>query len=213
MKRVKFPISVLFIVLTAMGLSGCERSPILTAQQLVDAYPNVGPNSSRAENTDILCPFLRLIERSGLFDDQDDLVIPAADVADAARIFGCSKTNCQTIATATGTAQAGFGGVDLEALHAAFGISHECGLTYEFNGTSVSDEVRTNTLDRLAELADENGHLVYQDLETVKLEICDAQGVGSTLIGMGEVQLIYAYLGGSDNGYIQHSDVVRFLTA
>jgi hypothetical protein len=46
--------------------------------------------------------------------------------------------------------------------------------------------VRQATLDRLAELADQDGNLVYDDIRRVKLEICAARDV--TLSPEGEIE-------------------------
>ena len=47
----------------------------------------------------------------------------------------------------------------------------------------------------------------------VKLDICKSQDVKISGPGKLEVELIYAYLGGRDRGFIEYDDVVRFLHA
>lgn len=192
--------------------TGCSRGPAPSSEQLVERFPSIGPDSTREQNEEILCPFLRMVERAGLLDDEESLTVSVNTVATAAEDLGCSRVECTAIAQVASNGQ-GISGVDLENLHEADGIAHECGFTFAEGGTAVSDEVRQATLDRLGELADEDGNLVFDDIMTVKQEICDSQGVEISGPGRTEAQLIFAYLGGVENGVIAHSDVVSFLNA
>jgi hypothetical protein len=133
-------------------------------------------------------------------------------VKDASEVFGCATNACGVVANLIGFEQSG-DGIDLERLHDAGTASHDCGLTFDLNGTAVSDTVRTATIDRLYQLADAQGKLVYANLLTVKTEICDAQGVAMSSAGETEIKLIFAYLGGVENGTIAHSDVALLLNA
>ena len=81
------------------------------------------------------------------------------------------------------------GSVNVEALHKAIGIAHDCGLTFAKDGTVVDDAVRSNTLAELKARADRNGRLQFSDLEEVKLNICEAQGVALSDAGDVEVAL------------------------
>ena len=197
-------------------LMGCQQGPAPTREALVEKFPDIEAGSLRAENKEILCPFVRMMERAGLFDEETNqespLNVAVSSVRNGAEDFGCATVECGAVASAVANAQGG-GGIDLELLHEANGIAHECGLTFAFGGTEVDDEVRAETLSRLAELADEDGNLIYDDLLAVKLEICAEQDVTMTTPGETEVKLIFAYLGGVENGSVPLSDVDRFLHA
>ena len=194
-------------------LAACENGPAPTRDEIVEKYPSVETGSLRAENIEVLCPFVRMLERSGLFDDEPTLIVPVSDVVNAAHEFGCASLECRTVANIAEAAQ-GVGGVDIQNLHQAGSIAHaKCGLTFAADGTQVDDEVRQATLDRLFELSDGDGHLVYDDIETVKLEICAEQEVDMSVSGGTEIKLIFAYLGGMEQGFVLYSDVERLLHA
>ena len=191
-------------------------------EELVAKYPGIAEDTTVPENPRVLCPFLRMLTRAGIFDPeaekQSDLTVGIIKIATAAREFACPIVGCGGVATAVSAGQltqfsTRIGAVNLEALHKAVGIAHECGLTFAKGGTEVSDEVRASTLASLKALADEQGHLRFEDLETVKLGICEAQGVEITTPGAFEIGLIYSFLGGNDRGYIEYSDVELFLNA
>lgn len=198
-------------------LTACSDSPGPSRDQLVASFPSVEQGSSREANDEILCPFVRMLERSGLFDEtaatQGDLDISTSELTAAAEVFGCSSFECGTVAATAAVGQPGGRGVDIERLHEAVGLAHDCGLTFGFGDTAVSDVRRDATLNRLAELADDQGRLVYDDLLQVKLETCAEEGVSITAAGRTETKLIFAYLGGVENGSIQLSDVNHFLHA
>ncbi len=197
---------------TLLVISACENRQAPTREAIVAKFPNVDAGSSQAENSAILCPFLRMLERAGLFEDEPDLIVPARKVTDGAVEFGCGRLECGGVASVVSISQA-VGGVDLQRLHEAPPVSHDCGLTFGLGETQVNNDVRQATLDRLQQLADANGRLVFSDIETVKLEICAAQGVNITAAGETEIKLIYAYLGGVDNGFVMYSDVEKLLHA
>lgn len=205
------------VMLSLLGftMAACE-GPAPTREQIVAKYPTVEVGSLRAENKQVLCPFVRMLERSGIFDSEvatkPTKTVSVKSLVTAAQDFGCAPLECSSVANVASVGQ-GSPGVDIERLHEAGPLSHECGLTFGFGEIVVSDVVRQATLDRLAQLADANGNLVYNDLKTVKLEICTAQGVNITLAGETEVKLIFAYLGGVENGNIPLSDVERLLHA
>lgn len=210
-----------FLLTTTVFIAGCDlilpptgHAP--TRQALVDKFPSVEEGSSREENLKILCPFQRMLERSGIYDaavQGQAILNPSVNaVKDASEVFGCATNSCGVVANLIGIEQSG-SGIDLERLHQAGSTSHDCGLTFDLNGSTVSDTVRTTTLDRLWQLADAEGKLVYDNLLTVKTEICTAQGVTMSDAGETEIKLIFAYLGGVDNGSIAHSDVGNLLNA
>ena len=194
---------------------GCDGL-VPTREEIVAKYPDVEQASARPENPRVLCPFLRMLERAGLFGDEaasrETSAIPVAQVAQAAREFGCASLTCGSVAWIVAAGQ-GLSGVDIEKLHDAGPISHDCGLTFARGEAEVSEAVREATLDRFAELADESGNLTFDDIRTVKLEICEAQGVKMTPGGEIEMKVMFAYLGGVENGSVALSDVSRFLHA
>jgi uncharacterized protein YjhX (UPF0386 family) len=209
-----------------------EEADFKNAQELMRDYPNIGDYSSRAENKKIICPFHRMLERAGVYDtkkpqNNSEIIVSIIKIAKKAREFGCKIIACAPVATLVSGGQisqrkdlfhqmAKLGHVNLTRLHKARGTAHECGLTFQRNGTQVSVEVRNTTLKRLKQISDSNtrpGELSADDLMKVKLEICKKQDVEISGAGKIEVQLIYIYLGGKDRGYVEYADVVRFLHA
>eukprot|EP00594_Rhizosolenia_setigera_P000941 CAMPEP_0178939820 /NCGR_PEP_ID=MMETSP0789-20121207/433_1 /TAXON_ID=3005 /ORGANISM="Rhizosolenia setigera, Strain CCMP 1694" /LENGTH=110 /DNA_ID=CAMNT_0020618725 /DNA_START=440 /DNA_END=769 /DNA_ORIENTATION=+ len=100
----------------------------------------------------------------------------------------------------------------MEALHKT-AISHQCGIHFAKGATVIDDETRNSTLSKLAELADDDGHLSLDDIAEVKYSICEEQGQGVeiTFFGEAEMSLLYTFLGGAVRGYVEYSDVERFL--
>lgn len=216
MRRNASAAPLIALLAVSVFLVGCERTPAPTREEIVAKYPDVESGSTRAENKKILCPFVRMLERAGLFDEElaggTSSTVAVKSVGDSAKELGCSFLECNTVASVVSNGQSAEG-VDLERLHEASGVAHDCGLTFALGGTEVSDSVRNTTLNRLAELADDNGELIYDDLLTAKLEICAQQGVEISSPGALETKLIFAYLGGVERGSVPYSDVVRFLNA
>ena len=206
----------LLTLVTTFLLSGCDlvlppTGLAPTREDIVTEFPNVEEGSSQAANEKILCPFQRMLDRAGIYGDASPN--PSInEVKEASKVFGCAKNSCGVVANLVGFEQSGLG-VDLERLHEAGSSSHDCGLTFALGGSAVSDAVRSATLDRLLQLADNDGSLVYADLLEVKTEICTAQNVAMSKAGEIEVKLIFAYLGGVENGSVSHSDVERLLNA
>lgn len=199
----------------ALALAACDGS-VPTREEIVAKYPAVEQGSAQPENTRILCPFLRMLRRAGLVEEgpafRARAAVPVPTVAEAAGEFGCATLDCGAVALLIASRQSG-SGLDVERLHDAAPISHECGLTWGPGETEVNPGVRQSTLDRLAELADDDGNLRYEDLQRVKLEICAAQNVKMTRGGEIEIKAMFAYLGGVDNGTVRLGDVERFLNA
>lgn len=209
-----------------------KKTAYKSSEQLVHDYPSVGENSVRKENKTILCPFLRMLHRSGAFDarnpqNNSKIMTTIVRLVSAAREFGCDVLACGPVAAAVSAGQvshgsdltsgrARFGNVNLARLHKARFVAHDCGLTFAKGGTTVDDEVRKSTLARLKEISDASsnpGELRKKDLMKVKLEICSKQNVKMSLPGEVEVGLIYSYLGGDDRGFVEYADVVRLLHA
>lgn len=204
------------LFLSAVSLTAACDGPVPTREEIVAKYPDVELGSDRPENTKVLCPFLRMLQRAGLFDDvaafRAETAVPVRSVAKAVGEFGCATIDCGAVALVIASRQ-GSGGLDIEGLHAARGISHDCGLTFGKGETEVNPSVRQATLDRLAELADGDGNLVYDDILRVKLAICAAQNVVMTPGGEIEMKALFAYLGGVENGSVRLSDVESLLNA
>lgn len=205
-----------------------------TSAELEASYPALTNTGDRDGNPKILCPFLRMLERSGRLDDYDQNNIPANALKTAAEDFGCDNlTACGPVidVVSLGQCQTGSGffssvscwnlfrssTVDLERLWDAPPISHGCGFTFddpttEMNNNEVSTARLTSTLEKLAAAAsNNNGQLVYQDLLDTKEDTCASEAVEPTAAGLVETKLIFAYLGGIERGYIEYTDVERFL--
>lgn len=203
-----------------------------TSEELVEAYPILDDSNNRTANSLILCPFLRLIERSGRLDDyvdDDNNIISVGDLKDATSDFGCDTTTaCGAVVDTVSAGQEFRDGVsfswfnpfrtrtvDLERLWDAPPISHECGFTFEPLEAAQQGVSSLRVSETLASLEarSSNGTLVYQDLLNTKNEICESEGVTATAAGILEAQLTFAFLGGVDRGFVDFSDVERFLQA
>ena len=200
---------------------GSAPTPEQRRADLIKAYPGIA-DGTRPENPKILCPFHRLLERTGMYDSSRTLAnglrVAISLISNLASEFGCSKLSCGGVATAVSAGQltqgtTSFGRVNVEALHSAVGIAHDCGLTFEKGGQEVSDRVRDRTLNELKTLADSSGRLKLEDLRKVQLNRCNEQGVKPSSAGLLEGELIYTFLGGNERGTILYDDVVRFLHA
>lgn len=233
--KLKTPLMILAI---AAGFSLAQAANLTvpktfkSSKELRNDYPNIDDGSTRAENKKILCPFHRLMERAGKYDNlpasfADQIIVKVSTLVAAAEEFGCKVAGCKTVAHTVAVGQntslsdrakkyAQFGKVNVTRLHKARGIAHDCGLTFEKGGVEVSDKRRDLSLSKLKALSLANspaGTLVLSDIQKVKQEICDLEGVKSTFAGRFEMELIFKYLGGEDRGFIEYSDVERFLHA
>lgn len=193
-----------------------------TSEELREKYPAITEHSTRKENKKILCPFHRMIERAGLYDKNQSLLVSIKNIISATKEFGCKSSGCGLISGIASLGQlsdkeerskgfAKVGMVNIARLHMAKGLAHDCGLTFAKGGTEVSNKVRNSTLNRLKEIS--SGNVSLENLMSVKKEICASQNVEMDKTGEIEVKLIYAYLGGNDRGFVDYEDVVRFLNA
>jgi len=189
----------------------------LDRSALIKKYPNLA--NSSVDNEKVLCPFVRILNKTGLFqqaqNDKAEELVSIATLTDAANEFGCSTIACGAVATAVSVGQkvAGstdIGYVNIEKLHTAKGIAHQCGYTFAKNGTQVSDTARKRSLQMLKDKANADGHITLEDLKAVKKSICSEQNEDKTLAGSLEAELIYTFLGGESRGYIELADVDRF---
>jgi hypothetical protein len=55
------------------------------------------------------------------------------------------------------------------------------------------------------------GTLTYSDIIQVKLDICESENVTITSAGEVEAQLIFAFTGGIERGFVDYTDVEGFL--
>jgi hypothetical protein len=217
--------SFILIVLSLSYSVVFAETNYLTSKELRTKYPSIDDGSTRPENRKILCPFWRLIERSGSLDllnksGNTDIIISIANIAKKAREFGCKYIECATVASAVSAGQKTYPhttkafSVNLSKLHKARGIAHDCGLTFEKGGTAVSIKRRAQTLTRLkTKSVPQQDTLTLDDLMAVKKQICTEENVNITAAGSLEVKLIFSFLGGNDRGFIEYSDVERFLHA
>jgi hypothetical protein len=214
-------------LITILIQSNPSFAGYLTSEDLRAKYPAITEDSKKKENKDILCPFWRLIERSGSLVDLDtskdsDIVLSIKNLVAKASEFGCRWIECGAVANLVSAGQLTHFGttklsrVNISKLHKARGVAHDCGYTFLKGGTKVSKIQRFKNLTRLKILSQKNnvkGTLTNEDLMAVKLQICKEQGVQITKAGSVEVGLIYSFLGGKDRGFIEYEDVKRFFHA
>jgi hypothetical protein len=204
-----------------LQISNAGSTP-LNSKELIEKYPSIGQNSKRPENKKILCPYLRLIERSGLFDSEKlksepELIVSLRKLLNGVKDFGLRYFAGKTAATVVSIGQSTsgtskLGKVNLHSLHTAKVIAHECGLTFGYKEITINTNVRKNTLNRLKAISID-GKLSLENMLTIKKEICVAQGVKESFAGMGEVLLIFKFLGGDNNGFVYYNDVELFLNS
>jgi len=206
------------IVLTAL-LSTTAFSAGLTRDELVSKYPTLNDGSDRTENTEIRCPFHRVLARAGIYDKEQAnggaIYATVMKIATAAKDFGCQVVGCVGVTSAVSGAQLTGrstypGYVNLSALHKAGGFSHSCGFALKNN--QVSDEQRDLTLSLLADRADAAGHVTFDAISAVRSEICAPESSSFTKLAVDvESKLLYSFLGGKSRGFVDVSDVERFL--
>lgn len=175
------------------------RKPGPTCQELVAKFPSVGdPNTP--EDKRIICPFMRILKRSGLLEEEIAKNLKAPWAKDAVfpvsvlKLIGfTNQLGCQGIACAAVAEQAAMSQnknwpaltVDIGKLFAApprdqyknrakqQRASHDCGFTFQFGDESVNDEVRSATLSRFKAIAEQNqGQIKLADIVQVKKEMC-----------------------------------------
>jgi hypothetical protein len=205
-----------------------------TAEELKERHPDL--TSDRVGNAAILCPFVRMLERSGALDDLDNLsddgglVFDARDLYAPVNEFGleCDLATLVPWGTGLGQEQTVTGPADIlfailnpfktvepdlerlfEVDAPSLGNPTECGLNFEGNGASGWSETRySQTISKLEAKADADGHLSYEDLLNTKIETCEELGMEPF---DGDMKLMYNYLGGLDRGYIDITDVANFI--
>jgi hypothetical protein len=229
--------------------AGLAYGPSCT--ELTEKHPEVLDPNIR-EDKRVLCPFLRIIQRSQLLVDEVkanlqleafkgfQLPVSIQKIIGVTQEFGCSGTACGAVATQVSAGQSGkelakvgpTDIVDIGNLSTAKGVAHECGFTFAYGDTAVCPKTRAATL-KIFEARAKEGRLSFQDVMEVKKEMCKRDFALSkngtlptknkisasgdtfdlTTADLTEVNLIYTYLGGVDNGYILYSDLDRFFHA
>ncbi len=206
------------LLLTVFAFFFYDNTSAPSSADLVEQHPMASASSLAEEDLSIICPFHRLLKRAGLYQTQfkqhGENVVTVEGIKQAAEKFGCNTFDCGLIAKSVAHQQpTNPNQVILNRLNDVPNISHECGLQFGPGESVVNPQVRESTLKRLKQLANAQGQLKYEDLVTVKQEICSSQGVEKTLVGDIELKVVFAYLGGVDRGYIDHSDVDLFFHA
>lgn len=96
--------TLLFIVSFPMlQISNVGATP-LNSKELIEKYPSIRRDSKRPEDKKILCPYLRLIERSGLFDseklkNEPELIVSLRKLLSGVKDFGLRYFAGKTAAT------------------------------------------------------------------------------------------------------------------
>lgn len=236
------------------------RSPGPTCQELVAKFPTVS-DPKHPEDRRVMCPFLRILKRTGLLDAEIDKNLKSSwatsgyvapiyvtKVVSTTPEIGCQGIACAAVAEQVAISQnSGWPAltVDIGKLFAAppratytdrskQRASHDCGYTFKFGDDSVNDQVRAATLARFNVIAGQNqGKIKLADLVQVKKEMCQRDYPLYKKSGLNpfspvdethqimlpdnrdqiEVALIWAYLGGMDNGFITPEDLDRFFHA
>lgn len=222
---------LLILSLLVINSSTFAYEHVKTSEELRTQFPNITENSTRPENKKILCPFHRMLERAGLYDEKvksnsPEIFVDIPTISSAAQTFGCQKEGCGPIALIASLGQLSYprdvtegkvkwGQVNITRLYHARGLAHDCGLTFAKGGKEINDEVRAKTLQHLKDISSAVAPytLSLDALMYVKKEICAEQGVEITKAGIVEVNLIYEYLGGKERGFVEYGDVEKFLNA
>lgn len=231
---------LLFVLVSSVGAQEmvcegdfCSVNPRLDPAQLLAQYPNAltfdnNNNSSNTTDDDtdpfnqIMCPMMRLLRRNNMLSESrwdPHYSIPSIvralttnlglSVPGRAAMLGLTK-GISAGQVATRSSLPGF--VNMHQLHRAVGVSHASGYTFERNSTHVSTEALAATMTSLRALEDENGHLTFENLQFVKLEIAQQRGVRISIPSGLETGFIWTFCGGATRGYVETGDVERFLT-
>lgn len=162
-----------------------------TCEELITQHP-VLDRDQPAEEKRIICPFLRMLQRTGLFKENAQenlaksknpeavmpitlsvlerivqkfgLVVPAAAFGSPAGVAAAQQGRNQADMTDNDT-------VDIGRLTEAPSISHNCGFNFLLNAKSISDEARNASLASLKASAKDN-RILFSDLEKTKAEAC-----------------------------------------
>lgn len=145
-----------------------------------------------AENKKVLCPFLRMAERTGVWKEEikrnlaqavnSNQILPLTIKVLIAKAleFGCGETGCKPVAVGVSAGQLGISPekitdesiVDIGRLSEARGTAHDCGYTFGLGDTEVNPARRAKTLEMFKSRAKNGVELSLQDLIDVKKELC-----------------------------------------
>jgi hypothetical protein len=162
-----------------------------TCSQVSTQYPVV-LSPKPEENKKVLCPFLRMIERTGVWKDEIkknlsqslannlDLPVTIKVLIEKALDFGCGETGCKPVAVGVSAGQQVLpldkinneSIVDIGKLTQARGTAHDCGYTFGLGETEVNPIRRAETLAMLKDRAKNSDQLTLNDLIEVKKTWC-----------------------------------------
>ena len=144
------------------------------------------------ENKKVLCPFLRMIERTGVWKDEIKkniaqlsannpyLPVTVKVLIEEALDFGCGESGCKPVAIGVSAGQqlqspdkiGDESIVDIGKLAQARGTAHDCGYTFGLGETEVNPLRRAETLAMLKNRAKNHDQLTLNDLIEVKKTWC-----------------------------------------
>lgn len=145
-----------------------------------------------AENKQVICPFLRMVERTGVWKDevkhnmaeavQSSAIVPLRLKNLLAKVleFGCGDSGCRPVAVGVSAGQQGMSPdkinedsiVDIGRLADARGTAHDCGYTFGLGETAMNPARRAKTLEMLKARAKNGVELGVNDLVEVKKAWC-----------------------------------------
>lgn len=173
------------------------------------------------EEIEIMCPMLRMMRRSGVLPESaldPHYSIPSIVTAMVDN-FGFSP---RTKALVTGIASAMSAGqvatlstypgfVNLDKLYNVAAGSHASGYSFDGLSTTVSKNITQETIQALKELEDSDGHLQFDDLKIVKEDAASSRSTSISTVSMFEAGFVWTFCGGDARGYVETTDVERFL--
>lgn len=193
----------------------CSFLPSISPREILSKYPKLLDDSITG-NDEIVCPYLRMLARNDVLIHK--ILFPQTEnikLLLSALKLGMPFSGLAVILLVSAAQTIGFSGlpghVNLNRLWQVPFISHECGLSFAKGGQRFDASTTDRTIAKLQALADGNGRVSFDNLKTVKLEICAEQGVGITGTGQLELSLTWSYCAGPERGYVEVSDVRRFL--
>ncbi len=183
------------------------------ASELAQQFPSIAPGSQAPVDHEVKCPFVRLMERAHLIGRGKVSILALAKGADKLGLRGLEAFLVATL-TSFGQVKHEFnqkgllaslkflGYVDIDRLQDADGVAHD---------DLFSTDLYT-TLKDLKAIADtQDGKLYAHDLADKKSTIAAALRMSVGNASQTENKLPYVLLGGLKNGYIQYTDLERFL--
>jgi len=199
----------------------CSVNPRLNVTKLLQDFPTILDDDSMPKEIEIMCPILRLARRSGALPESmmdPHYSIPSI-VSALSDNFGFSlRTRALAfgVATAMSSGQVATfstypGFVNLDRLYNVLAGSHASGFTFDGNSTTVSKEITQQTMRALSQLEDADGHLTFEDLQVVKVYAAESRDVSVSRVSGFEAGFVWTFCGGDERGYVETSDVERFL--